>query len=125
MKKFILGSVLSAVLATQSVKAGDREWAVVGKVLTGVATFTVIDRIVNPPQPVVVYQQPVVVYQQPVVVYHQPVVVQPTPTVAYVSAPHTTCVQPATVVYYYAQPTVGVYPGHYRPLTYHRHSRNW
>ena len=125
MKKFMLGSVLSAVLATQSVKAGDREWAVVGKVLTGVATFTVIDRIVNPPQPVVVYQQPVVVYQQPVVVYHQPVVVQPTPTVAYVSAPHTTCVQPATVVYYYAQPTVGVYPGHYRPLTYHRHSRNW
>ena len=132
MKNFILGSVLSAVLATQTVKAGDREWAVVGKVLTGVATFTVIDRIVNPPQPVVVYQQPVVVYQQPVVVYQQPVVVyqqpvvvQPIPTVVYVSAPHMTCVQPATVVYYYAQPTVGVHPGHYRPLTYHRHSRNW
>ena len=117
MKNFILGSVLSAVLATQTVKAGDREWAVVGKVLTGVATFTVIDRIVNPPQPVVVYQQPVVVYQQPAVV--QPVVVQSVPTVVYVSTPPVVYVQPAPVVYYYTQPAVVVYPSHFRPVMYH------
>ena len=123
MKNLILGAVLSAVLATQAVKAADREWAVAGKVLTGVAAIAVIDRIVNPPQPVVVYQQPVVVYQQPVVV--QPVVVQPAPTVVYVGAPQVVYVQPAPVVYYYSQPAVVVYPNHFHPVMYHRYGRHW
>lgn len=111
MKNFILGAVLSAALVTQTVNAGDREWAVAGKVLTGVAAITVIDRIVNPPQPVVVYQQPVVV--------------QPTPTVVYVGAPQVVYVQPAPVVYYYSQPAVVVYPNHFHPVMYHRHGRHW
>jgi hypothetical protein len=116
MKNLILGAVLSAVLATQTVKAGDREWSVAGKVLTGVAAIAVIDRIVNPPQPVVVYQQPVVV---------QPVVVQPAPTVVYVGAPQVVYVQPAPVVYYYSQPAVVVYPNHFHPVMYHRYGRHW
>ena len=118
MKNFILGAVLSAALVTQTVKAGDREWAVAGKVLTGVAAITVIDRIVNPPRPVVVYQQPVVVYQQPVVV-------QPAPTVVYVGAPQVVYVQPAPVVYYYSQPAVVVYPNNFHPVMYRRQGRNW
>ena len=41
MKNFILGAVLSAALVTQTVKAGDREWAVAGKVLliAGIISF--------------------------------------------------------------------------------------
>jgi hypothetical protein len=119
MKNFILGAVLSAVLATQTVKAGDREWAVAGKVLTGVAAITVIDRIVNPPQPVVVYQQPVVVQPAPTVVY------VPAPQVVYVQPTPVVYVQPAPVVYYYSQPTVVVYPNHFHPVMYHRYGRHW
>ena len=63
MKKLITIAALSATLASQTF-AGDREWATVGKVLTGVAVIHVIDRIVNPPTQVV-YVQP-----QPVVVVH-------------------------------------------------------
>ena len=73
MKKLITIAALGATLTTQTF-AGDREWATVGKVLTGVAVIHVIDRIVNPPTQVV-YVQP-----QPVV-YAQPVVVQPVPVV--------------------------------------------
>jgi|TARA_R110000868_G_scaffold251412_7_gene508198 hypothetical protein len=105
MNKMVMGIALASVLASQSVKAGDREWATVGKVLTGVAVVHVIDRIVNPPPQVVYVQQPVVV--------QQPVIVQPTPVVY---------VQPAPVVYY-AAPSVVVYPtpvyyGHYH---HHHH----
>ncbi len=60
MKKLITIAALSATLASQTF-AGDREWATVGKVLTGVAVIHVIDRIVNPPTQVVyVHPQPVV-----------------------------------------------------------------
>lgn len=103
MKKLITITALSATLASQTF-AGDREWATVGKVLTGVAVIHVIDRIVNPPTQVV-YVQP-----QPVV-YTQPVVVQPSNVIYY---------QPAPVVY--VQPAVVVYGSWGRPVHhYHRH----
>ena len=60
MTKLITIAALSATLASQTF-AGDREWATVGKVLTGVAVIHVIDRIVNPPTQVVYVQpQPVI-----------------------------------------------------------------
>lgn len=101
--KITLG--LAASLALTNVNAGDREWATVGKVLTGVAAVQIIDRIVNPPQPVVVYQQPVIV-QQPQVVY-----VQSTPVV-YSAVP----------IYYQTAPTIvygPICPPHYYHRTYH------
>jgi len=105
MTKLITIAALSATLASQTF-AGDREWATVGKVLTGVAVIHVIDRIVNPPTQVV-YVQP-----QPVV-YAQPVVVQPQPVVYY---------QPVNVVYVQPQPVVVVYGGWGRPVHhYHQH----
>lgn len=104
MKKLITITALSATLASQTF-AGDREWATVGKVLTGVAVIHVIDRIVNPPTQVV-YVQP-----QPVV-YAQPVVVHPQPVVYY---------QPAPVVYVQPQPAVVVYGGWGRPVCHYHH----
>jgi hypothetical protein len=96
MKKLITIAALSATLASQTF-AGDREWATVGKVLTGVVAIEAIGRIVNPPTQVV-YVQP-----QPVV-YAQPVVVQPQP-----------------VVYYQPQPAVVVYGAWGRPVHHYHH----
>jgi hypothetical protein len=104
MKKLITIAALGATLTTQTF-AGDREWATVGKVLTGVAVIHVIDRIVNPPTQVV-YVQP-----QPVV-YAQPVVVQPAPVVYY---------QPAPVVYVQPQPVVVVHGAWGRPVHHYHH----
>ena len=116
MKKLITIAVLSATLTSQTF-AGDREWATVGKVLTGVAVIHVIDRIVNPPTQVVYVQPQPVVYAQPVVyvqpqpvVYVQPVVVQPQPVVYY---------QPAPVVY--VQPAVVVHGSWGRPVHHYHH----
>lgn len=112
--KTLLGlTLVTSLLVTSTVKtyAGDREWATVGKVLTGVVAIQVIDRIVNPPQQVVYVQQPVVVQQVPVVT--TPVVVQQ-PQVVYV--------QPTPVVYYQTAPTVvysPICPPHYYHRTYH------
>jgi len=113
MTKLITIAALSATLASQTF-AGDREWATVGKVLTGVAVIHVIDRIVNPPTQVVYVQpQPVVyVHPQPVV-YAQPVVyVQPQPVVY---------VHPQPVVYVQPQPVVVVYGGWGRPVHHYHH----
>lgn len=101
MKKLITIAALSATLTAQTF-AGDREWATVGKVLTGVVVVQAIDRIVNPPTQVVYVQTAPVV---------QPVVVQPQPVVY---------VQPAPVVYY-TSPSVIVYPGCPTPVYRHHH----
>jgi hypothetical protein len=108
MKKLIVGTVLAALLATQAVKAGDREWATAGKILTGVVVVHTLDRILSPRTEVVYVQQPapVVVQTVPVAVAPQTVVVAPTPQVVYV--------QP--VVYYPAPVVVryGHWHHHYR-----------
>ena len=88
MKKMILTGTLVLVLAgasLQSARAGDREWATVGKVLTGVAVAGLIVAAAGDhaqanvtytygapaycPPPVVIAPAPVVVYRAPVVVY--------------------------------------------------------
>ena len=107
-KKFV-STFLTALTLTSSAFAGDREWAVAGKVLTGVAVVSVVDRIVNPPT-VVVYQPAPVVVAQPVpttVVIPQQVIIQPQPVV-YVSP----------MAYYRPVPVV-----YYRPVPvfYHHH----
>ena len=109
MTKLITIAALSATLVSQTF-AGDREWATVGKVLTGVAVIHVIDRIVNPPTQVVYVQPQPVVYAQPVVyVQPQPVVyVQPV-------------VYAQTVVYAHPQPVVVVYGGWGRPVHHYHH----
>ena len=111
MKKLITITLLGATLTSQTF-AGDREWATVGKVLTGVVAIRVIDRIVNPPTQVVYYQPQPVVYAQPVVY------VQPQPAVY--------C-QPTTVVYIQPRPVVA-YDGWVRPVQpnhYHHGGDGW
>jgi hypothetical protein len=115
--------LLAALTLTSSAFAGDREWATVGKVLTGVAAIRVIDRIVTPPQPVVVYAQPVVVYQ-PVVTPVAVVVASP-PTVVYVQPAPVVYYQPAPVIYYQPSPVIYYQPS---PVFFnhpHHFHRGW
>jgi hypothetical protein len=95
-----LGLAALVALTNVKVNAGDREWATVGKVLTGVAALHVVERIICPPQPQVVY-------------VHQPVVVQSAPVVHYVPAPQVVYVQSPQVVYYHQPAPVVVVHGHY------------
>jgi hypothetical protein len=107
-----LGLAALVALTNVKVNAGDREWATVGKVLTGVAALHVVERIICPPQPQVVY-------------VHQPVVVQPATVVHYVPAPQVVYVQqpvyvqsPQVIyvsqpVYYHQTAPVVVVHGHY------------
>lgn len=109
MKKLITIAALGATLTSQTL-AGDREWATVGKVLTGVAAIQVIDRVLNPPTQVVYVQAQPVVYSQPVVVQPQTVVyVQPQPVVY---------VQPS---YYCPPPAIVYYHGYHHHHVHHYH----
>ena len=83
MKKILAITLAVFFLSGQQMQAGDKEWSVVGKVLTGIFAIKVLDDITTQktvvhhvsPQPVVVQQQPpVVVYQQPVVHCQPPIV---------------------------------------------------
>ena len=106
-----LGLAALVALTNVKVNAGDREWATVGKVLTGVAALHVVERIICPPQPQVVY-------------VHQPVVVQSAPVVQYVPAPQFVYVPQVVYVqqpvYYYQPSPVVVVHGHYHGH-WHRH----
>ncbi|TAL06071.1 MAG: hypothetical protein EPO07_02475 [Verrucomicrobia bacterium] len=105
MKKLILAAMIVAlsVAGLQTAKAGDREWAVVGKVLTGVAAAAVVANAIDAradysvsygysapaycaPRTTVVYAPApvtrVVYVQSPVVVYRAPAYCAPR---AYVS----------------------------------------
>ncbi len=115
MKKIILGMTVLAVAAAglQSARAGDREWAVAGKILTGFIIADAIHHVIAeaprcptvyysepapcqnydygynycpPPAPRVVYQRPVYCAPAPVVVYRAPVYCAPAP-VCYAPAP--------------------------------------
>jgi hypothetical protein len=109
MKKVVTVLAVCGLLVagTQQSHAGDREWAVAGKVLTGVIAGAVIAKSFEP-APVVYHQAPTVVYQsapvivqQPQVVYAQPQVIYTQPVV-YQSAP--VIVQSAPVVVYRPAP---------------------
>jgi hypothetical protein len=112
MKKIVIAVALLALAGSQvqNAKAGDREWAVVGKVLTGIAAVDILSHAFTPqpaycapapvtycpptapvyyqsapvyyrPAPVVYRPAPVVVYRQPVYVQHASVVVHSRPVV--------------------------------------------
>src|SRR5262245_36988122 len=97
MKKVIFTFLTLAVVAAgvQTAKAGDKEWAIAGKVLTGVAAAAVITHAVTrpvyttysyapaPAYPAYNYYQPApVVYAPPPVVVYRPVYA-PVPLVRY------------------------------------------
>ena len=108
MKKILAILIAVFFLSGQQMQAGDKEWSVVGKVLTGIFAIKVLDDITTPKTVVRTHHvssQPVVVQQQPVVV-QQPIVT--TPTVVY---------QPAPVVVY-QQPVVHCQP----PIVYHHYA---
>ena len=121
MKKILAITLAVFFLSGQQMQAGDKEWSVVGKVLTGIFAIKVLDDITTPKTIVTTHHvssKPVVVQQQPVLV-QQPIVT--TPTVVY---------QPAPVVVYqtpvvHCQPPIIVHQ-HYRPrrsagVTFHWH----
>lgn len=94
MKKILAITLAVFFLSGQQMQAGDKEWSVVGKVLTGIFAVKVLNDVTTPktvvvtqPQQVVVQQPPTVVYQQPPVVYTPPVIVHQPPTVVYQTAP--------------------------------------
>lgn len=108
MKKLIIGALLASLVITQPVaNAGDKEWAVAGKILTG---LFVLDKIVSPP-PQVVYAQPTVVYTQPTTVttttITQPTTVTTTTQHVIVQPQPHVIVQQPTVVYH--QPMMPYY----------------
>ena len=138
-------ALVLAGLAVQPVAhAGDREWAVAGKVLTGIAAVGVISRLVEP-APTVVYQPAPVVYQTvvaapppPQVTYvpaapvataapvyvPAPAPAAPTTAVVYQSAPSVVYVAAPAPVYVAAPPVVIAPYGYYhRP--YHHHFSRW
>ena len=121
-------ALASATLAPSAL-AGDREWAVAGKVLTGVVAAGVIahafdSRPYVQPAPVY-YQAPPVYYQAPPVYVASPApVCAPAPVfvsgppVVYYAAPAPVWVRPAPIVIY-PGPAYVHYPVHhhgFRPL---------
>jgi len=122
----ILSLTALAAASVQTASAGNREWATVGKVLTGVAAVHVISHALQP-APVYVSAPPQVVYvpaPAPVVVTHPAPVyyyAQPAPVVVYaqpVYVPRPVVVAPR----FYPPPFVSVNFGfgHHR---HHRHCR--
>lgn len=116
MKKTVIVAAILAIAGThiQTARAGDREWATAGKVLTGVAIGAVIASAVEaranysvthssapaycPPAPVVVAPPPVVFVPPRMVVAPPPVLCAPRPVVVYRSP--VVCAPPVKYVTY-------------------------
>ena len=121
-------TALSALALHPVAQAGDREWSLAGKVLTGVAAAHVLSHIIDPgprvyyaaPQPTVVYQYPTapttVAYVGPApVAPAAPVYASaPTTAVVYQTAPQPQIVYVAAPPVYYAPAPVVIYPGGHR-----------
>jgi hypothetical protein len=142
MKKAILTVTVMAFAAAGILpaRAGDREWGVAGRVLTGVFTAGVVARALTP-GPVYYAQPATVVVAQPQVVYVQappvvattsvamvPTSVQAAPVCSTVAAVPTV-VQPQVVylaprpVYYAPPPLLSLDFGFGRPFYHHFHRR--
>ena len=96
----LLITAMALACAPLQSQAGDKEWSVVGKVLTGIFAIKILDDVVSKPK--VVHQEVVVVQEPPV--YHTPVTVvehvHHTPTV--VVEHHYTYPRRQRVVYHHA-----------------------
>ncbi len=103
---------LTSASLIPSARAGDREWSLAGKVLTGVFAAGVIAHAVAPPPPPVVYQAPPVYVVPPPPVYvPAPVVVAGPPVAYYYPAPSPVYVQ--APVYIIPGPVYGHRPVHH------------
>jgi len=127
MKKIIIAVTALAITAAsfQSARAGDREWATVGKILTGVAVAGVVASAVDTRHSsyTVTYSShspaPVRYIPAPVVCAPAPVVCAPAPRVVYVPAPVVYRPQPVYVTTYAPREHRGHGYGHYRPSRNH------
>jgi hypothetical protein len=150
MKTTIKTLMISAIVGlltlagSPAAKAGDQEWATVGKVLTGVMAGSVLANALCPPPPVYVSTPAVAVAPTPVsvvryvsaprVVVQQPVrrviVQSPRTQVVVQPAPVPVVVQPAPVVYP-APVVVRPYPPvigvgfHFGWHRHHHHHHHW
>jgi hypothetical protein len=128
MKKIILTllAVTMVGAGARTAMAGDREWALAGKVLTGVAAASIISRAVEP-APVYAYSQNYYPYSPPAYSYCPP----PAPRVVYAPAPVVVYRAPAYPVYAAPAPVVGFrfdfgggHHGHrHHGHGHHRHGR--
>jgi hypothetical protein len=124
MKKTFLTLMTVALVAAgvQTAKAGDREWAVAGKVLTGVVAASVIGHALQP-RPVYAASPDYYSYSAPVYSYAP----APAPTVVYAAPPAPVYYVPAPVVVYrqpmYVAPAPVVSFGFNYNSGYHGHSR--
>lgn len=121
MKRIVTALAVCGLLIAgiQQSKAGDREWATAGKILTGVIAGTVIARAIDTPPPTYTYTTTEVVAPAPVVV--QPVVVQQPAQVVVQPAPVVVYSQPAPVVVY-ARPAPVVVVRPAIPIVSHHYS---
>jgi len=114
MKKMILTGTMILALAgasLQTARAGDREWATVGKVLTGVAVAGLIVAVADG------HAQANVTYTYGATAYCPP----PAPPPALVYCPPPVVIAPAPVMF--CRAPVAVYPSH-RHIRYEgRHDR--
>jgi hypothetical protein len=126
MKKLMLATMVLAFagMNVQTAKAGDREWATAGKILTGVVAGAVLASAVDAHAGyTVTYSAPAYCPPPPAVVYvpARPVVVAPAPVV---------CAPPPVIVYRepvcVPRPVVAVsfgYRGHHHGWGHSRHCR--
>ena len=123
MEKTMLVAAVIAVagMQIQTARAGDREWATAGRILTGVAIGAVIANAVDAHASYSVTYASVPAYCAPLarVVYASPVVWAPSPFVVY--RPPVVCALPVRYVRY---DHYGV-RGHYRQDGYDRHDRGY
>jgi len=121
MKKLILAATILAIagMNLQTANAGEREWATVGKVLTGVVAVNILANALDVhPRYATTYT-----YSEPAYCPPQTVVYAPAPRVVYAPPPRMVYYQPRPVVYrapvYYA-PRVVYSHGYYGGRGYRR-----
>jgi hypothetical protein len=97
MKKLILAATILAIagMNLQTANAGEREWATVGKVLTGVVAVNILANALDVhPRYATTYT-----YSEPAYCPPQTVVYAPAPRVVYAPPPRVVYYRPAPVVY--------------------------
>jgi hypothetical protein len=121
MKKLILAATILAIagMNLQTANAGEREWATVGKVLTGVVAVNILANALDVhPRYATTYT-----YSEPAYCPPQTVVYAPAPRVVYAPPPRMVYYQPRPVVYrapVYNAPRVVYSHGYYGGRGYRR-----
>ena len=105
MKKLILAATILAIagMNLQTANAGEREWATVGKVLTGVVAVNILANALD------VHPRYATTYT-----YNEPAYCPPA-RVVYAPAPAVVCAPAPRIVYYRAAPVIYRAPVYYAP----------